>query len=138
MFSTTNLLTILLAIPAVLAAPATEAKAAAKQVKACACVNAAGQTGAVDGYCQYIAGGIVNLDGQKYVNITFSNPLPRSIANDIICSVSLGPFGQSTWIPPIQMTFVLPTTVPSPRVIARLPLFALRLETTSIFAKLDD
>ncbi|OBS22762.1 hypothetical protein FPOA_09090 [Fusarium poae] len=66
MFSTTNLLTILLAIPAVLAAPATEAKAAAKQVKACACVNAAGQTGAVDGYCQYIAGGIVNLDGQKY------------------------------------------------------------------------
>ncbi|KAG8361563.1 hypothetical protein FVEN_g939 [Fusarium venenatum] len=65
MFSTANLFTILLAIPAVLAAPAPEAKAAAKQVTACACANDAGQT-KVEGYCQYIAGGIVILDGQNY------------------------------------------------------------------------
>ncbi|QPC80241.1 hypothetical protein HYE68_010993 [Fusarium pseudograminearum] len=65
MFSTMNLFTFVLAIPAVLAAPATEAKAAGKQVVACACANAAGQT-KLDGYCQYIAGGHVNLDGQSY------------------------------------------------------------------------
>ncbi|EKJ71013.1 hypothetical protein FPSE_08798 [Fusarium pseudograminearum CS3096] len=65
MFPTMNLFTLVLAIPAVLAAPATEAKAAAKQVVACACANDAGQT-KLDGYCQYIAGGHVNLDGQSY------------------------------------------------------------------------
>ncbi|RGP62608.1 hypothetical protein FSPOR_9187 [Fusarium sporotrichioides] len=65
MFSTINLFTILLAIPAVLTAPAPDVKAARKEVLACACANDAGQTN-VSGYCQYIAGGIVKLDGQDY------------------------------------------------------------------------
>lgn len=62
--------TILLALPAAFAAPAYKA---GRQVKACACANAAGQT-KIDGYCPYIAGSNVNVDGQDYV----SYPSPES------------------------------------------------------------
>lgn len=64
--------TVLLALPAVMAAPAPASDAAVaaagKQVTACACSNAAGNT-QVYGYCQYIGGGIVKLDGQEFVSI---------------------------------------------------------------------
>lgn len=65
---------VLLALPAVMAAPAPASApdgavaAAGKQVTACACANAAGDT-RVNGYCQYIGGGIVKLDGQDFVSI---------------------------------------------------------------------
>lgn len=68
---------VLLALPAVMAAPAPASApdaavaAAGKQVTACACANAAGDT-RVDGYCQYIAGGIVKLDGKDFVSIFHS------------------------------------------------------------------
>ncbi|TVY67589.1 hypothetical protein Focb16_v002240 [Fusarium oxysporum f. sp. cubense] len=55
-------LTILLALPAVFAAPAAKA---GRQVKACACANDAGET-QIGGYCPYIAGSNVNVDGQDY------------------------------------------------------------------------
>ncbi|KAH6951987.1 hypothetical protein HG530_012499 [Fusarium avenaceum] len=59
----------LLALTAVMAAPAPASDAAVaaagKQVTACACSNAAGDT-QVYGYCQYIGGGIVKLDGQEF------------------------------------------------------------------------
>ncbi|KAF5543548.1 hexose transporter 2 [Fusarium phyllophilum] len=54
--------TVLLALPAVFAAPAAEAVG---QVKACACANDAGET-RIGGYCPYIAGSNVNVDGQDY------------------------------------------------------------------------
>ncbi|KAF4945618.1 hypothetical protein FGADI_11799 [Fusarium gaditjirri] len=57
-----NFLAILLALPAVFAAPGARA---GKQVKACACANDAGQT-QISGYCQYIAGSSVDVDGQQY------------------------------------------------------------------------
>lgn len=63
-----KLFAIVLAIPAILAAPAPEAQVAAKQVKACACANEAGVTRA-SGYCQYIAGSVVKIDGQDFVSI---------------------------------------------------------------------
>ncbi|SPJ72224.1 uncharacterized protein FTOL_01952 [Fusarium torulosum] len=62
---------VILALPAVMAAPAPASApnaavaAAGKQVTACACANAAGDT-RVNGYCQYIAGGIVKLDGKDF------------------------------------------------------------------------
>ncbi|CAG1980323.1 unnamed protein product [Fusarium graminearum] len=90
MFPTMKLFALVLAIPAVLAAPATETRAAGKQVLACACANAAGQT-KLDGYCQYIAGGHVNLDGQSYVSIHHPSPLQIPIANNLQC------FPGATW-----------------------------------------
>ncbi|CAG7557452.1 unnamed protein product [Fusarium equiseti] len=60
-----NLFAIILAIPAIMAAPTAEAKVAGRQVQACGCANAAGET-IIDGYCAYIAGGNVDVDGQKY------------------------------------------------------------------------
>lgn len=64
-------LTILLALPTAFAAPAAKA---GRQVKACACANAAGQT-KIDGYCPYIAGSNVNVDGQDYVSYLHPSPL---------------------------------------------------------------
>ncbi|KAH7240264.1 uncharacterized protein BKA55DRAFT_693795 [Fusarium redolens] len=57
--------TVLLAIPAIMAAPAPAPDQTAKQVVACACANDAGDTN-VSGYCQYIAGSIVKLDGHDF------------------------------------------------------------------------
>lgn len=62
-----NLFAIVLAIPAIMAAPTAEARVAGRQVQACACANAAGET-KIDGYCPYIAGSNVNVDGQNYVS----------------------------------------------------------------------
>ncbi|KAJ4012580.1 hypothetical protein NW752_008285 [Fusarium irregulare] len=60
-----SLFTIILAAPAIMAAPTAEAKVAGREVLACACANAAGET-KIDGYCPYIAGSNVEVDGQDY------------------------------------------------------------------------
>ncbi|KAF5664675.1 hypothetical protein FHETE_6946 [Fusarium heterosporum] len=59
-----NLFSVMLALPVVLAAPTTAEKAG-KQVQACACVNDAGEH-RISGYCQYIAGSNVKVDGKDY------------------------------------------------------------------------
>jgi hypothetical protein len=59
-----NFLAIILALPAVFAAPAAKA---GRHVKACACANDAGET-QIGGYCPYIAGSNINVDGQDYVS----------------------------------------------------------------------
>jgi hypothetical protein len=123
MFVKMNLFAVLLAIPAVLAAPAAEAKAAGKQVLACACANEAGET-KIDGYCPYIAGRNVDVDGQDYVSVVCSRPWRTSITDNIMRSASLPPHGQSTWIPASHLHSALATTLATPTPCARPSLFA--------------
>jgi hypothetical protein len=82
---------VILALPAVMAAPAPASApdvaiaAAGKQVTACACSNTAGDT-RVSGYCQYIAGGIVKLDGKDFVNIFHLIQLTHNIPIASCCT----------------------------------------------------
>ena len=125
---------IILAVPTIMAAPTAEAKVAGREVLACACANAAGET-KIDGYCPYIAGSNVEVDGQDYVSYFWSDLLNWG-ANNLIYSASLPLHGRSTWRLASQMISAPATTLGTPRVFARLFQFARLLVTTRKFAKL--
>lgn len=62
------LLTLALAIPAIMATPAPAAdKTASREVQACACINAEGKT-TVNGYCAFIRGRAERVDGGELVS----------------------------------------------------------------------
>ncbi|KAG5746123.1 hypothetical protein H9Q70_011191 [Fusarium xylarioides] len=78
------LLTLALAIPAIMATPApVPDKIASTQVQACACVNAQGQT-TVDGYCGYIRGRAERVDGGVlcYPSDKYSDYMPDRFTAD--------------------------------------------------------
>lgn len=129
-----SLFTIILAAPAIMAAPTAEAKVAGREVLACACANAAGET-KIDGYCPYIAGSNVEVDGQDYVSQLRLDLLNWN-ANKNTYSASLPLHGRSTWTLASQMISALATTLGTLRVFARPFQFARLLVTTSKFAKL--
>ncbi|KAF9767006.1 hypothetical protein IL306_000482 [Fusarium sp. DS 682] len=61
------LLTIALAIPAIMATPAPAPDETAREVQACACINAEGKT-TVNGYCGFIRGREERVDGGELVS----------------------------------------------------------------------
>ncbi|KAG5758523.1 hypothetical protein H9Q72_013343 [Fusarium xylarioides] len=78
------LLTLALAIPAIMATPApVPDKTASSQVQACSCVNAQGQT-TVDGYCVYIRGRAERVDGGVlcYPSDKYSDYMPERFTAD--------------------------------------------------------
>ncbi|KAF5970425.1 hypothetical protein FCOIX_10409 [Fusarium coicis] len=78
------LLTLALAIPAIMATPAPAPdKTASTQVQACACVNGEGKT-TVSGYCQYIRGRAERVDGGElcYPSDKYSDYMPEYFTAD--------------------------------------------------------
>ncbi|PNP74988.1 hypothetical protein FNYG_11635 [Fusarium nygamai] len=107
------LLTLALAIPAIMATPAPAAdKTASREVQACACINAEGKT-TVNGYCGYIRGRAERVDGGElcYPSDKYSDYMPEYFTadfckgyypgyNDRICKTkTVCPLIGDSWVP---------------------------------------
>ncbi|KAF5650848.1 hypothetical protein F25303_4225 [Fusarium sp. NRRL 25303] len=107
------LLTLALAIPAILATPAPVPDAtASREVQACACINAKGKT-TVNGYCGYIRGRGERVDGGElcYPSDKYSDYMPDYFTaefcksyypgyNDRVCKTkTVRPLIGDYWVP---------------------------------------